>query len=91
MRRGIAYLEHVSNDPHLDLLLTILDGIPLHRRVTWMQMWCPLTTAMLGVGIIFSPIRNDQQFSEYGSLHGAHRSQARSSDVHFVGAGSNSV
>jgi hypothetical protein len=56
LQSGFGRHEGVSTgpgEPHLELLLLILRGIPVIRREEWMRKWCPRTLALLGASQLF--------------------------------------
>lgn len=49
-----------SDDPHLDLLVYIVDGIqPVERRVEWLQEQLPKTAAVLLAGRAWEALSED--------------------------------
>jgi hypothetical protein len=41
--------RHSTDDPHLDMLLWVIEGLPQPERAGWLRRRMPKTAAMIGV------------------------------------------
>jgi hypothetical protein len=71
MPKPTGHTTHTTNqDPHLELAILILRGIPLARRESWMQHNMPRTYGMLAASAMYGPVVSRENSSTHLMTHG---------------------